>query len=80
VVPEFLSRNLTEFRKLLIAMRKVGFSTGVEMEVGKEMATTTPSGVNYKLAPYERNMIIQPRLVSIDNLSNGIATRASPMR
>ncbi len=61
-------------------MRKVGFSTDVEMEVGREMTTTIPPGVNYELAPYESNMIIQPRLVSINNLSNGIATRASPMR
>jgi hypothetical protein len=61
-------------------MRKVGFSRDVEMEIGQEMATTTHPGVNYELAPHERIMIIQPRLVSINNLSNGIATRASPMR
>ena len=76
----FLSRNLTEFRKLLIDMRKVVFSTDVEMEESREMTTITLSGLNYELAPYERNIIIQPRLVSINNLSNGIATRASPMR
>ena len=64
----------------MIARRKVGFSTNVEMEVGQEIPTTTPSGVNYEVAPHERNKIIQPRLVSINNLSNGIATRASPMR
>ncbi len=61
-------------------MRKVGFSADVEMEVSREMTTIILPGVNYELAPYERNMIIQPRLVSINNLSNGIATRASPMR
>ncbi len=61
-------------------MRKVGFSAGVEMEVSREMTTIILPAVNYELAPYESNMIIQPRLVSINNLSNGIATRASPMR
>jgi hypothetical protein len=69
---------LTGFGKLLIAIRKGGFNRDLEMEVGQEIATTTPPGVNGEPALPERDMIIQPGLVFMNNLSNGKTTVASP--